>query len=196
MNESNWQPQTTRVGEREGELISRAKGGDRRAFEGLVEAHYARIFGTAFHLMSNHEDAEDLAQDCFVRAQRGLEYFRGESSFQGWLRRILVHLAHDRYRARGRRPEPSELDVEVLPGRRPGPAEQSGARELKLHMARAVEVLPVHLRVAFVLRTQEGLAYKEIAEASGVTPATARTQVMKARRALHRLMEPFLRERR
>ena len=195
MHESPWNERRTQVSEREQELILRAQGGDRVAFEGLVQTHYASIFATAFHLLSNHEDAEDLAQDCFVRAQRGLSYFRGDASFPAWLRRIVVHLAHDRFRARGRRPKSSELDIESLPGKRPGPPEKTGARELKLLMMRAVELLPDHLRLAFVLRTQEGLSYAEVSAASGVTEATARTQVMKARKALHATLRPHLERR-
>jgi RNA polymerase sigma-70 factor (ECF subfamily) len=192
MHETPWNQSRTHVSEQDGELIQRAQEGQRAAFEALVQAHYPRIFATAFHLMANHEDAEDLAQDCFVRAQRGLTHFRGESNFPAWLRRILVHLAHDRFRALGRRPQPGELDTESLAGKRPGPPERSGTKELKLLMTRAVEVLPDHLRIAFVLRTQESLTYGEISAACGVTEATARTQVMKARKALHNALKPYL----
>ena len=192
MYESPWNERKTQLSDREQELIARAQGGDRVAFEGLVQAHYAKVYASAFHLLANHEDAEDLAQDCFVRAQRGLSFFRGESSFPAWLRRILVHLVHDRFRARGRGPRSSELDIDSLPGKRPGPHERTGARELKLLMMRAIEALPDHLRIAFVLRTQEALSYAEISAACGVTEATARTQVMKARKALHASLQPYL----
>jgi RNA polymerase sigma-70 factor (ECF subfamily) len=178
------------------ERVERARHGDARAYDGLVREHYARVFATAFHLVGNHEDAEDLAQECFVRAHRSLSWYRGTGSFSGWLRRIVVHLVRDRFRAAARRPSTSAGAVlDELASER-GPAADAGARELQRALREAIDRLPEHLRVALVLRTLEGLDYDAIASATGVTPATARTQVMKARRALERLLAPLLEERR
>ncbi|NOT29568.1 MAG: sigma-70 family RNA polymerase sigma factor, partial [Planctomycetes bacterium] len=91
--------------EAERRRIERARAGERDAQEELLRVHYARVHATAFRLLGNHEDAEDLAQECFVRAFRSLAFYRGEGSFAGWLRRILVHLVQDRFRARAQRPE-------------------------------------------------------------------------------------------
>jgi len=177
-------------------LIERARRGDRQAFDQLVREHYPRVHATAFRLLGNHEDAEDLAQECFVRAHRGLESYRGEAGLSAWLRRIVVHLARDRYRRRGRRPDMQSLSDVLGPvaDRRSTrePVHELKQHELSLLVAEAVGRLPDHLRIALVLRTREGLSYDEIAESSGVTPATARTQVMKARRALLRTLEPYL----
>jgi len=177
-------------------LIERAIRGEGQAFDQLVRDHYGRVHATAFRLLGNHEDAEDLAQECFVRAHKGLESYRGDAGFSSWLRRILVHLARDRYRQRGRRPDTQSLSETLGPvvDRRSThePVHELKQRELSLLLAEAVGRLPDHLRVALVLRTREGLSYAEIADSSGVTPATARTQVMKARRALMRSLEPYL----
>lgn len=178
----------------DGQVVERAMAGERAALEQLLRAHYARVHATAFRLLGNPEDAEDLAQECFVRAFRSLAFYRGEGSFAGWLRRILVHLAQDRYRAQGTRPEaerlPGERHDEPGGGREPHRALEE--RELGFLLARALQGLAAPLRVALLLRTREGLEYEEIAASTGVTPATARTRVMKARKLLMRLLAPYL----
>jgi RNA polymerase sigma-70 factor (ECF subfamily) len=180
----------------ESALIARAAAGERAAHDALVRAHYARVHRTAFHLLGNHEDAEDVAQECFVKAFQGLAWFRGDASFAAWLRRILVHLVRDRYRRAGRRPgaEPLQGDESLgaaaaAPG---GPEHEVGRRELQRLLDEALRRLPESLRVALVLRTRDDLSYAEISEAAGVTPATARTQVMRARRALLAHLGPYL----
>jgi RNA polymerase sigma-70 factor (ECF subfamily) len=169
--------------------IERARAGVREAQEELLRAHYPRVHATAFRLVGNPEDAEDLAQECLVRAFRSLAFYRGEGSFAGWLRRILVHLAQDRFRAR-RRPEPDPLPPELAGGRDPSGASET--RELARALADALQSLSAPLRVALLLRTREGLDYDEIALLTGVTSETARTRVMKARKALLRLLGPEL----
>jgi len=171
--------------EEESALVARAERGDAEAFEALVRAHYARIHRTAFRLVGNHEDAEDLAQDCFVRAQRSFRWYRGQGALAGWLRRILVHLARDRFRAVARRPA-SRLLTEDLARSDGDATTELGRREFEGLLRRSVDELPERLRLPLVLRTMEGLSYEEVARACGVTPATARTQVMQARRELRR----------
>lgn len=173
------------------ERFERARGGDREAQEELLRLHFARVHATAFRLLGNPEDAEDLAQECFVRAFRALAFYRGAGSFAGWLRRILVHLAQDRYRAQGKRPEPVLLGVDHPGGRDPHALLEG--RELRRGLADALQSLSAPLRTALLLRTREGLEYEEIAELTGVTAETARTRVMKARKALLRLLAPYLR---
>ena len=178
--------------EEEVALVERARAGERAAFGELVRAHYASLYATARHVLGNHEDAEDLVQEAFVRAHQGLAWYRSEGRFAGWMRRILVHLARDRFRAQGRRPTMAPLEAGPEPAGPRGPAAEAGARELERLVEHAIERLPVRLRVPLVLRVLDGLDYDDIATATGVTPATARTQVMQARRALARLLERHL----
>lgn len=167
-------------------LVARAATGERAAQEALLRRHYAAVHASAFRLVGNPEDAEDLAQECFVRAFRSLGLYRGEGPFLGWLRRILVHLAQDRFRLRGRAPEADPLPLDVAGGEEPGRVLEQ--RELARVVAEALARLGAPLRTALLLRTREGLEYEQIGELTGVTPATARTRVMKARRALERLL--------
>ena len=197
-SDSSGEPLREELGrEQELDLVERAQAGERAAFGILARAHYRRIFVTARHLVANHEDAEDLAQETFVRAHGALLWYRGEGRFGGWLRRILVHLAHDRFRRLSRAPAAHSLEALVsqgFPDPRSGrtTATEVGARELEGLVERSIQGLPVRLRLPLVLRTLDGLDYDEIAAATGVTSATARTQVMQARRALARLLARYL----
>jgi|RhiMethySRZTD1v2_1073278.scaffolds.fasta_scaffold44659_3 RNA polymerase sigma-70 factor (ECF subfamily) len=174
----------------EAALLDRARGGDRGAQAALLERHYRGVHALAFRLLGNPEDAEDLAQECFVRAFRSLSFYRGEGSLAGWLRRILVHLAQDRFRSR--RPSDEPLLDEPFSVATREPHARLEERELVRFAARALEGLGSALRTTLLLRTREGLEYEAIAELTGVTPATARTRVMKARRALLRSLAPYL----
>lgn len=173
-------------------LLARARTGERGAREELLRVHHPGLFRLAFRLLGNPEDAEDLAQECLVRALRSLDFYRGEGSFEGWLRRILVHLAQDRFRAQGKRPEPQVLPEQHAGGREPQALLEG--RELARLLAEALAALAAPLRTALLLRAREGLEYEEISALTGVTPETARTRVMKARKALLRLLGPHLGE--
>jgi RNA polymerase sigma-70 factor (ECF subfamily) len=163
--------------------LARALAGERSAYDALVRRHYPWLYACAFRLLGNPEDAEDLAQECFVRGYRALAHHRG-GSFAGWLRGILVHLAQDRFRREGRRPAREALPGELAGPRAREPLAELKGRELVRAVAAAVRGLPAALRIALVLRALEALEYEEIAAATGVTPATARTRVMKARKRL------------
>ncbi len=170
----------------------RAPVDDREAFAELVRRHYSSVRATAFRLVGNPEDADDLAQDCFVRAFRALRWFRGESPLSIWLRRIVVHLARDRFRRERRAQELPLPCGDGEPRTEFGPPSAAGGREFAYLVAEAIDRLPENLRIALLLRTREELCYEEIAQATGFTAATCRTQVMKARRALLRTLGPYL----
>src|SRR5262245_870084 len=95
-------------------LIRRARGGERGAFDALVRIHFAAVYAFLHRMIKSHEDAEDLAQECFVRAWRSLPHYRGESAFSTWLLRIALHLSHDHHRGKLRRASVVALeDVDV-----------------------------------------------------------------------------------
>src|SRR5262249_44429600 len=133
-------------------LVRRAQGGDRAAFDELVRTHFTTVYAFLIRMVGNPEDAEDLAQECFVRAHRFLAHWRGEAAFSSWLLRIALHLARDHHRSRAsRRPTRrfSELaDAEVSQIAERPQAAASG--ELARRLALAVERLPEHLHAALV----------------------------------------------
>jgi RNA polymerase sigma-70 factor (ECF subfamily) len=174
-------------------LIRRARSGDRAAFEELVRMHFTRIYAFLHRMIGNHEDAEDLAQDCFVRAWRSLEHYRGEGAFGTWLARIALHLAHDHHRAGARAADALSIDDVALEAvgaslraEDVDTAELATRGELAREIRRALDRLPDKLRAALVLRALEGRDYDEVAEITGVKTATARTHVMQARKLLVR----------
>ena len=178
----------------ERELVASALSGDRRSFDRLVKAHFGRVYAVLFRMVGNHEDAEDLAQECFVRAYRSLRFYRGEGAFGSWLMRIGLHLAQDHHRRRGRGAE--EIALDAFEPELETPAEEPHAelsqREMVALIGRLVERLPHHLRAALVMRVLEGRDYQEVARATGLRLGTVRTQVMKARKLLLRWLEPVL----
>lgn len=171
----------------EATLVHRARSGDRAAFDALVRRHFAAVYRMLHRLVESHEDAEDLAQECFVRAWGALALYDERGTFEAWLRRIALHLARDHHRSRGRRPRGADLELEAVADAGTGePARELGRRELGARVRAAIAALPERLRMPFVLRVLEGLEYEDVGRATGVTPATARTQVMHARKRLLR----------
>ena len=185
-----------RDGTLEADLLERAREGDRGAFDGLVRLHFARVYALLFRMVGNHEDAEDLAQECFVKAQCSLRWFRGEAAFSTWLYRIALSTSRDHFRASGRRARSESLVDESTapPSRAGGPREEVARHELMAGLRSSLERLPHRLRAALVMRTHEEMEYEEVAEVLGITVGTARTHVMKARRLLERWMKPWIGE--
>jgi RNA polymerase sigma-70 factor (ECF subfamily) len=185
-------------------LIRRARSGDRAAFDRLVREHFTRVYAFLHRMIGSHEDAEDLAQECFVRAWGALPHYREEAAFSTWLCRIALHLAQDHHRASSRREGSGEAAGDRDPhisgiarsSPEPSPAEALSRAELSRAVALALSRLPPRLRAALVLRGIEGREYAEVAEITGVKPATARTHVMQARRILQRALAPWLGSRR
>lgn len=175
------------------ELVERARAGDRGAFDELVRRHFAHVHATVRRLIRRHEDAEDLAQETFVRAYRALSGVTDGASFGPWVRRIGVRLALSRRQRAGARATHVELDQDELAERRSlEPAAESDHAELRDALAAALDRLPDRLRAAIVLRTLEEREYEDVARLLDVQPATARTHVAQARRLLVRWLQPWL----
>lgn len=176
------------------ELAARAAAGDTAAFEALVTRHEGRVYRLAYRLTGSDADAQDVLQDAFLAAYRGLASFRGAARFTTWLYRIATNAALMHRRARRRRP--TESLEEFLPRfdedgqHAPEAAELRAASQaealldgkLLAEEARsALERLPDLYREAFVLRDLEELETSEVAELLGVDAATVRQRVHRAR---------------
>jgi RNA polymerase sigma-70 factor (ECF subfamily) len=145
-------------------------------------------------------EAEDVAQEAFVKAYRALGSFRGDSAFYTWLYRIAVNTARNTMAARQRRPlayeaELSENEQTVVESRmRHGDTPEATVLSDEIHRTvnSAVEELPEDLRTAIILREIEGLSYEEIAEAMDCPVGTVRSRIFRAREAIDRSLKPLL----
>jgi RNA polymerase sigma-70 factor (ECF subfamily) len=168
--------------------VERAKRGDREAFAALVRKHQRRVYQTAFHITGNHGDADDVAQEAFIRAHRGLAGFDGRADFFTWLYRIVVNVALNHVRARKRHAETSleagGLTERTRPAIGADPARQAEARAETRRVLEALAQLSPTLRVTLVLAAVEEMPYKQIALAMECPEGTVAWRVNQARKLL------------
>lgn len=172
---------------RDRELVARARRGDADAFSDLVRTYQHRVVNYARAMVSNEADAEDVAQDAFVRAYRGLRTFRGDSSFKTWLYRIVTNAARTHLARRRDRPEQTAGDAAMSPEAfgQPATGEDLEASVVdRDRIDRALATLPVEMREAVVLRDVEGLDYREIAAALDVPIGTVESRIFRGRARL------------
>jgi RNA polymerase sigma-70 factor, ECF subfamily len=176
-------------------LVDRAAGGDRDAFDELVRRYQARIFNLARALTANGAEAEDLAQEAFVRAFRGIRRFRGDSSFRTWLYRIAVNVIYThlgrRQQSGGVWQQAGSSAGEAAELADPGNFEDDLVRREAIDIA--LSALPEDQRIAVVLRDVEGFSYREIAEATGTPLGTVESRIFRARERLREALAPMRR---
>lgn len=172
---------------RDAELIARWKAGDQRAAAELVERHASALARFAASCGAR-EDVDELVQDTFVRAFNSLEGFRGDSAFRTWLFSIERRLLMDRRRAEQRRMQGTEVK-ETDAATEYDALDELVADEAHARVRDAIERLTPTQREVFVLRVQEGLSYKEIAQAAGTTEGAARVHYHNAMRAVKEFLD-------
>lgn len=172
------------------DLVLRTKAGDRSAFEALVRRYQDRAYNVAFQILRHHEEALDVAQEAFARAYLSIARFRGSAGFYTWLYRILVNLAIDQARARGKESPVSPDDPQAAAQREPtaDPGASLEAKEMAEQIARAVATLPVQQRTALTLREAEGFSYREIARVMNCSIGTVMSRLHSARRKLQQTL--------
>jgi RNA polymerase sigma-70 factor (ECF subfamily) len=174
-------------------LAERLRAGDARAFEELVAIYQHRVYGVALRMLADAAEAEDVAQEVFVRAYRSVARFRGESRLMTWLYAITARLCLNRLGAsERRRPRQGEEALVRLASAEPGPAARAARAELEQALERAIAELPADRRIVVVLRDLEGLSYEEIAESLDLEPGTVRSRLHRARADLRDKLERFL----
>jgi RNA polymerase sigma-70 factor (ECF subfamily) len=169
-------------------LIRAAQEGDRQAFARLVERYWDGLYRWLYHLAHDSHTAEDMTQEAFMKALGGLHMFRAGTNFRAWLFRI----AHNTYANHRRSARPRQPYPEDLAAGDEGPVERALSREALQLLGRAVARLPAEFRAAFLLRAEEGLSFRDIGAALGVTEETARWRVFKARQKLMSVLAPQL----
>ncbi len=176
----------------DGELLDRLRRGDPRAFEALVIAYQHRVFGVALRMLRNRAEAEEVAQEVFLRVHRAIAGFRGEAKLSTWLYAIASRLCLNRLATGERRlAREGEESLERLRADA-DPAAHVERAELEAALQRAIDELPGERRIVVVLRDVEGLAYEEIAEALELPLNTVRSRLHRARMDLKEKLERFL----
>jgi RNA polymerase sigma-70 factor (ECF subfamily) len=171
------------------ELAARAAAGDGAAFHALVERHRAMVYRLAYQFAGNHYDAEDIAQDVFIKVFRSLDRFRYDAQLTSWLYRIVMNACIDhkrRHAPAGWAPftEDAELRMTNTPEDGPGPEEQAYGGQLGEVLEAQIARLPAGQRLVFTMRHHDGLKLCEIADALGLAEGTVKRQL---HAAVHRL---------
>jgi RNA polymerase sigma-70 factor (ECF subfamily) len=166
------------------ELVARAQKGDEAAFEQLVRRHQRYVFNLAYRVLDDYAEAEEVAQEAFVRVWRGLPGFRGQAQFTTWLYRIVYNLCLNRLPGLRRELLQIEPLEEVLVSSDPSPPELFAARELSAFLHAQLDRLPEKYRMVLTLRYLQHLSYAEIAAALELPMGTVQTHLHRARRLL------------
>jgi RNA polymerase sigma-70 factor (ECF subfamily) len=182
-------------------LVRRFTAGDESAFTEIVNRYRGKIYGLTLNLLHNPADAEEITQDAFIRAYRGLSRFRGESSLATWLHRIALNLARNRYWYffRRRRQHWVSLDrpltedsnatfADLVAATDRDPAQETVTNEFTTLVAACMERLDPKHREILIMRNVQDLSYEEIARSLGINVGTVKSRIARAREYLRNLL--------
>jgi len=182
-------------------LIERVKAGDMVAYNLMVTRYYDRIFARVSQLLNNKQDAEEVTQDAFIRAQRGLENFRGDASFSTWLYQIATNLARNRYWYWFRRKRDQSISLDqpliddgsltlenVMPCTGENPAEAVVTQEFVDRVSDCMQGLNEKHKEVLILRNVKNLTYDEIAQQLEISVGTVKSRIARARESLRGLL--------
>jgi RNA polymerase sigma-70 factor, ECF subfamily len=172
----------------ERELILRAKDGSRDAFRLLVERHMKGAYDIAHHFLGDHEDAQDVAQEAFVRVHRSLASFRGDAEFGTWLYRIVTNLSMNRLRQRKSRAR-IEVRNEDAGANLPGSVRPELERpDLAGHIEKALHELPTLQRAVVMLRHLNGLSTREVSSILNCSEGTVKVHLHRGLKKMKRML--------
>ncbi len=182
------------------ELVSRVQHGDKAAFDLLVIKYQHKIIQLVNRYVKDPSEAQDVAQEAFIKAYRALGAFRGEATFYTWLYRIAINTAKNYLILRTRRHSNYQLDIQEVEaiGNEPQlqgmdtPEQLILNEEIMTTLNKAIENLPEEMLLAFKLREFEGLSYEEIALAMDCPIGTIRSRLFRAREAIDKQLSPLL----
>jgi RNA polymerase sigma-70 factor (ECF subfamily) len=183
------------------ELVGRAQGGDLTAYDELVRRYQERIYATVYHMTSNHEDANDLAQEAFVKAFRCLNSFKGDSSFFTWVYRIAVNKTINFLKQRKNRTHISLNDLDFNAEHDPDlislvsdktPRREVNLSELQANLNAALLKLSDIHRLVVTLHDVQGLSHEEIGRIMDCNTGTVRSRLFYARQQLQAHLSEYL----
>lgn len=183
------------------QLVERARNGDKRAFDLLVQKYHRRLMRLLSRMVRNQEEVEDIAQETFIKAYRALPQFRGDAAFYTWLYRIGVNTARNYLSSRKRQMptisdqamnDDDDVDERIVAQDINTPESMLLSKQVAMAVNDAVEALPEELRTAITLREMEGMSYEEIAEMMACPIGTVRSRIFRAREAIATKLRPIL----
>lgn len=182
------------------ELVLRVQQGDKKAYDLLVIKYQHKIIQLVNRYLKDPSEAQDVAQETFIKAYRALGSFRGDSAFYTWLYRIAINTAKNYLLSRSRRSSNYELDIQDAEAIENAPQLQGLEtperlllnQEIVETIKTAIDGLPEEMRVAIMLREFDGMSYEEIAEAMDCPVGTVRSRIFRAREAIDNKLTPLL----
>lgn len=181
------------------QLVTRVQKGDKHSFDLLVLKYQHKVLALVRRFVRDHAEAEDVAQEAFIKAYRAIHSFRGDSAFYTWLYRIAVNTAKNAIDARKRRPG-SDVDIDDIGEfavsdnlkAEDSPESLLEAQDLQKVVEATLANLPEDLRSALMLREFEGMTYEDIAHVMGCPIGTVRSRIFRAREAIDNAIKPLL----
>lgn len=182
-------------------LVNRARKGDLAAYDELVKRYQERIYATVYHMTSNHEDANDIAQESFIKAFQALKSFKGDSSFYTWIYRIAVNKTINFLKQRKNKNHFSLNDIDFNAENDPDlvalvsdktPLRSAGLSELQKKLNEALHRLSEPHRMVVVLHDVQGLSHDEIAEIMDCNIGTVRSRLFYARQQLQGFLAEYV----
>jgi RNA polymerase sigma-70 factor (ECF subfamily) len=181
-------------------LVERVQKGDKRAFDLLIQKYQHRIVSLVSRYVSDPTEAQDVAQEAFIKAYRAVKRFRGESAFYTWLYRIAINTAKNWIVAKNRRPPGSDIDavdaeqyaISERLRDNSTPENELLREEIERTVFATIAKLPDDLRTAIILREMDGMSYEEIALTMECPIGTVRSRIFRAREAIDEKLKPLL----
>ncbi|HEY2458411.1 MAG TPA: RNA polymerase sigma factor [Candidatus Acidoferrum sp.] len=180
---------TTGASAEDAAIAAACQAGDLRGYEKLYRLQGARMKNVARNILGAPSDAEDAVQETFLKVQRGIASFRGQSSFVTWTYRVLVNTCYDLRRSRVRRKEHSQEEPEEA-AKRPEPRAPVTHPSLRMALERALETLTRHQRDVFLLYEVEGFRHAEIATMLEISETASKNTLFQAKKNLRAVLEP------
>jgi RNA polymerase sigma-70 factor (ECF subfamily) len=195
--------QQTRSVKREEEqlLVDRCRQGDRESFAQLMRLHERQIYNFTYRMLGDEEEAEDLTQDIFVAAFKGIRKFRGEAKFSTWLYRIALNQTRNRIKYLSRRDffakqsrrvqyrqESPWENPDLLPDSAPTPEQWTLTKSMAAQVQECLNQIPPQARQILVMRDVQGFSYEELSEMLSLNPGTVKSRLHRARSALQQCL--------